>query len=341
MKPDDRYARYGFRKEERLHDNEYLIRSSSRKSLKGKYRLAILAGLITSFFGVSVTGLFFGLRTVYDGVNFFFTTRKTLSGGSFSSLTETLSEYIKSWTQFNPISLTTAQLILLLIALLLASIIPLFFVGGLTLGYAKINLAIVDRSALRFRDLFSQMNRKRNFAGLKLVFFRGLLVSLGRLVGAAIGAIAAIVVGSLLGMIIPLQNSNILIGCILILSTAGMLAGDVFVNLRYAFAPYVMCDDPDIKATDALDRSAHILDGYKDSMLRLVISFIGWFVLGIVTLGLASLWVRPYFEATIATFYRLVLQRNKRNEPEEPERNDPVQSDPSITGSQSGPEEQV
>lgn len=86
MKPDDRDARCGFRKEERLQDNERRIRSISRDSLKGKYGIAIIAGLITSFFGVSVAGLYFGLRTVYDGVNFFFTTRQTLSGGSFSSL---------------------------------------------------------------------------------------------------------------------------------------------------------------------------------------------------------------------------------------------------------------
>lgn len=95
-----------------------------------------------------------------------------------------------------------------------------------------------------------------------------------------------------------------------------------------------MCDDPEMKPTDALDASAHLLDGYKQSIFALVISFIGWFMLSIVTLGLASLWVRPYFEAAIATFYRLVLQGNKSNEPEKPERNDPVQSDPSITGSQ-------
>ena len=333
MKPDDRDARCGFRKEERLQDNKRRIRSISRDSLKGKYGIAIIAGLITSFFGVSVTGLYFGLRTVYDGVNVFFAMRRLLSGGSLSSLSDIMGEYIKTWTIINAPSFTTVHWVLLLIVFVLVSIISLILVGGLTLGYAKMNLAITDRSGVHFRDLFSQMSRKRNFAGFKLVVFRGLLVSLGRIVGAAIGAITAIVVCSLLWILVRDQINDSLFWCILIFSTAGMLAGDIFVCLRYAFAPYVMCDDPEIKPTDALDRSAHLLDGYKNFMLSLVISFIGWFVLGIVTLGLASLWVRPYFESTIATSYRIALREKKINEPEESDRNDTVRADTSITGS--------
>jgi len=298
-----------------LHDNQYEIRSVARKSLKGKYGTAILAGLLTSLLGVSVTGLYFGLRTVYDGANEFLAVRRTLSGGSFSSLTDILMEYLDAWTIINTSSFTSVHWILLLVAVLLLSILSVLLVGGLTLGYARINLAIADRSGVHLRDLFSQMSRKRNFAGFKLVFFRGLLVSLGRIVGAAIGAIAAIAVCSLLWILMSESINNAVFWCILILSTAGMLAGDIFVNLRYAFAPYVMCDDPEIKPTDALDRSAQLLAAYKNSLFQLVLSFIGWFALGVVTLGLASLWVRPYFEATIANFYRIILR--EKNESEE------------------------
>lgn len=34
------------------------------------------------------------------------------------------------------------------------------------------------------------------------------------------------------------------------------------------------------------------------------ISYLGWFLLGVVTLGLALLWVNPYYEAANANFYQ-------------------------------------
>ena len=35
----------------------------------------------------------------------------------------------------------------------------------------------------------------------------------------------------------------------------------------------------------------------------LCLSFIGWFLLGLITIGIAFLWVGPYFSVTLAKFY--------------------------------------
>jgi len=41
--------------------------------------------------------------------------------------------------------------------------------------------------------------------------------------------------------------------------------------------------------------------------------FIGWFLLGIVTLGIGLLWVAPYFTASFAIFYEDVKAQTKVN----------------------------
>ena len=45
------------------------------------------------------------------------------------------------------------------------------------------------------------------------------------------------------------------------------------------------------------------MKGYKMDLFLLELSFIGWWLLVLVTLGIASLWVIPYIKVTEANFY--------------------------------------
>ena len=45
------------------------------------------------------------------------------------------------------------------------------------------------------------------------------------------------------------------------------------------------------------------MDGHKGRLFWLDLTFIGWYFLVALTLGIAYLWVAPYISATKAAFY--------------------------------------
>jgi uncharacterized membrane protein len=72
---------------------------------------------------------------------------------------------------------------------------------------------------------------------------------------------------------------------------------------RYSMAPYILAENPDIGIMEALDLSKQMMMGNKLRLLFLGLSFFGWMMLGVITGGIALLWVSPYIEAAYAAFY--------------------------------------
>lgn len=71
----------------------------------------------------------------------------------------------------------------------------------------------------------------------------------------------------------------------------------------YAMAPYILAENPSINVTEALDESQEMMKGHKMDLFILGLSFIGWFLLGLITFGIALIWVIPYMQAAQAEFY--------------------------------------
>ncbi|AFM00979.1 MULTISPECIES: DUF975 family protein [Desulfitobacterium] len=77
----------------------------------------------------------------------------------------------------------------------------------------------------------------------------------------------------------------------------------IIAVLRYSMAYYIMNDNPDLKPLEAIDLSKKMMYGHKERLFFLWLSFIGWFLLGIFTLGIGFLYAMPYYNATLANFY--------------------------------------
>lgn len=77
----------------------------------------------------------------------------------------------------------------------------------------------------------------------------------------------------------------------------------IIASLRYSMAYYIMNDHPEISAMEAIEMSKELMDGQKMRLFTLTLSFIGWFLLGIITFGLGFLYLMPYYNATVANFY--------------------------------------
>jgi len=65
----------------------------------------------------------------------------------------------------------------------------------------------------------------------------------------------------------------------------------------------IMRDDPSIGAVDALKKSNQLMDGHKMDFFLFNLSFIGWALLCILTLGLGFLILGPYVSTSNAIFY--------------------------------------
>ena len=71
----------------------------------------------------------------------------------------------------------------------------------------------------------------------------------------------------------------------------------------YSQAMYIIAENPEMNAMDALKRSEEMMKGHKMELFMLGLSFIGWILLGMLTLGLLYIWLLPYMSATMAIFY--------------------------------------
>ncbi len=79
-------------------------------------------------------------------------------------------------------------------------------------------------------------------------------------------------------------------------------------SYSYSMAAYIAAENPDMSATDAITASKELMDGNKWRLFCLDLSFIGWSILCIFTLGIGTLFLRPYREAAFAAFYREIVR---------------------------------
>lgn len=63
------------------------------------------------------------------------------------------------------------------------------------------------------------------------------------------------------------------------------------------------------KVLDTITASRRLMDGHKGRLFWLDLTFIGWYFVTALTLGIAYLWLAPYMSATKAAFYE-DLQKN-------------------------------
>lgn len=85
----------------------------------------------------------------------------------------------------------------------------------------------------------------------------------------------------------------------------------IIKHLSYAMTPYILADHPEMTAKQAIKLSQELMDGYKGDLFMLGLSFIGWDLLNLLTLGIGSFWLNPYKEATYAAFYRQILAERR------------------------------
>ena len=79
----------------------------------------------------------------------------------------------------------------------------------------------------------------------------------------------------------------------------------IIKSYSYRMVPFLVQDHPELAPNEVITRSRAMMDGQKMDTFLLDLSFIGWFLLSCITLGLVGIfWTRPYFYNTNAALYR-------------------------------------
>ena len=82
-------------------------------------------------------------------------------------------------------------------------------------------------------------------------------------------------------------------------------------SYSYAMTPYIMAENPEMTAGEAIKASMELMDGHKGELFTLDLTFIGWNLLSLATLNLGNIWLNPYKNAARTAFYKDLTAANK------------------------------
>lgn len=73
---------------------------------------------------------------------------------------------------------------------------------------------------------------------------------------------------------------------------------------EYRMVPYLIIDEPQLSATEILAKSKEMMRGHKWNAFVFDLSFIGWYLLEAITIGLVGIfWTNPYKNSADAALY--------------------------------------
>ena len=87
------------------------------------------------------------------------------------------------------------------------------------------------------------------------------------------------------------------------------IIGGLIKNYSYAMVAYIVAENPDIDAKDAIELSRRMMYGHKWEMFKLELSFIGWRILGMFTFGLSRILFSNPYEECVYTAYYIYLRK--------------------------------
>ena len=91
---------------------------------------------------------------------------------------------------------------------------------------------------------------------------------------------------------------------LVILLYAAGLCGVIYSRLVFALRYYLLLDYPGSSAADVLKKSARLMKGNRILLFYIHLSFVPLSALGLLSFGIANLWITAYRCASDAAFYR-------------------------------------
>lgn len=236
------------------------FRSIARDVLAGKWKNAVLVGLVASLLGAA-DGTDWDVNINFDAGNL--KASLGLGGQTIFTTSGTLNSDISAFLAGGVAYFVIAAIVMGIALFILGSVIGV--------GYRKYNLNLVDRQEAGFENLFAYFPHWKN------AFKTKLLKTIYEILWTML-------------FIIP----------------------GVIASYSYAMTDYILTENPELTAKEAIEKSKDMMEGNRWRLFCLEISFFGWVILSLLTLGIGSLWLTPYMEASMAAFYREVSGTEKQ-----------------------------
>lgn len=178
-----------------------------------------------------------------------------------------------------------------LIGIILALVIESWFF----VAYPRLSLNLRENESVDFSDL-SVSNK---------TFFKSLGFSV--LVGIILIIVYMILMVTFVGgLTISILNANDLFEAVAPMVIAGIILWliSLVIQLAIAMVPFILADKEEVGVFKSISLSIKMMKGHKWKLFVIWLSFIGWAILSILTLGIGFLWLSPYFTLTMANFYK-------------------------------------
>jgi uncharacterized membrane protein len=88
----------------------------------------------------------------------------------------------------------------------------------------------------------------------------------------------------------------------------------IIKSIAYSQVYFVLKDNPALSPNQAIKQSRQLMNGNKGKYFVLLLSFIGWGFLGVISLFIGFLWIVPYYTATLASFYDSLVKPESTKE---------------------------
>lgn len=105
----------------------------------------------------------------------------------------------------------------------------------------------------------------------------------------------------------------IVMGVCIGIATLCLIIPGIIVALMFSQAFFILCENNEKSIKECLEESSEIMKGYKAELFVLELSFIGWWLLAGITLGIGALFVYPYQQITCVNFYLAIKNRQVRD----------------------------
>lgn len=100
----------------------------------------------------------------------------------------------------------------------------------------------------------------------------------------------------------PIFVMFFLIGLFTTLWSLLFIIPGIIAAISYKMAPYIFVDGEHDGAT-CIKKSKELMNGYKADYFLFQLSFLGWIILGMFTLGILYIWLIPYMCAAEVIYY--------------------------------------
>ncbi len=100
---------------------------------------------------------------------------------------------------------------------------------------------------------------------------------------------------------------SLLQGIFIFLWSLLLIIPGIIMGLAYSQSYFLLKDHPEYTVSQAIAESRVRMKGYKGKYFLMDLSFIGWGILSVLSLGIGFLWLVPYMSASMAEFYNELI----------------------------------